>query len=92
MLRFYVSSKEDAEHIFADARHLGLTGNNTDTGFVWLVTGQALNAHNVPKGNVASNIFKFVKITDLSLNSCSIRWVIPECLPIHCPWDFKALF
>lgn len=43
---FINNSKEDAHTIFRDAAAL----NMTETGFVWIVTEQALNANNTPDG------------------------------------------
>ncbi|XP_017302157.1 glutamate [NMDA] receptor subunit 1 [Diaphorina citri] len=40
------ASKQDAEIIFKDAQYL----NMTETGYVWIVTEQALTAKNVPVG------------------------------------------
>lgn len=41
-----ISSKEDAQVIFRDAA----AQNMTESGYVWIVTEQALNANNVPDG------------------------------------------
>lgn len=43
---FLLYSKEDAHVIFRDAAAL----NMTETGHVWIVTEQALNANNTPDG------------------------------------------
>lgn len=40
------SSKEDSHTIFRDAAAL----NMTESGYVWIVTEQALNANNTPDG------------------------------------------
>lgn len=43
---FLIYSKDDAFVIFRDAANL----NMTETGHVWIVTEQALNANNTPDG------------------------------------------
>lgn len=43
---FIQCSKEDSYTIFRDAAAL----NMTESGFVWIVTEQALNANNTPDG------------------------------------------
>lgn len=42
----YIHSKEDSYTIFRDAAAL----NMTESGYVWIVTEQALNANNTPDG------------------------------------------
>lgn len=44
----YIYSKEDSQTIFRDAAAL----NMTESGYVWIVTEQALNANNTPDGVV----------------------------------------
>lgn len=41
-----ITSKEDSHTIFRDAAAL----NMTESGYVWIVTEQALNANNTPDG------------------------------------------
>lgn len=45
-LDLLVHSKEDSYTIFRDAAAL----NMTESGYVWIVTEQALNANNTPDG------------------------------------------
>ena len=45
-------SKEDAQELFPAAASMNLT----DSDFVWLVTEQALTAHNVPLGRYHSDL------------------------------------
>lgn len=53
----FIRSKQDAEIIFRDAALL----NMTDTGYVWIVTEQVLQAKNVPEGSLG---LKLVNATD----------------------------
>lgn len=45
-VQIQTNSKEDSHTIFRDAAAL----NMTESGYVWIVTEQALNANNTPDG------------------------------------------
>lgn len=72
-----VSSKEDAFTIFRDASIL----NMTESGYVWIVTEQALNANNTPDGVIglqlvhANNEKQHIRVNALQIEKL-LQWAL----------------
>ena len=76
---FFVSSEEDAISIYRDAHRLNLTG----TGYVWIVTEQALTPPNVPVGKSSFScyhVFGIYSVPLMWLKSWCVSVLVNQCL------------
>lgn len=70
VISFYANSQEDSHTIFRDAAAL----NMTESGYVWIVTEQALNANNTP-GTLIVNEQIFGSVSILGI-MCDVFFLI----------------